>query len=79
MRRETGPPPHRYTGVYRDPTGVYKMGHRYYEPRNGRFSQPALAGHETNPCLSADGDPVSKATPRVCFLSVVPGRWRVSA
>jgi RHS repeat-associated protein len=31
--------PWRYTGAYQDPTGLYKMGHRYYEPELGRWTQ----------------------------------------
>uniref|UniRef100_UPI001180F8A5 hypothetical protein n=1 Tax=Streptomyces sp. JHA26 TaxID=1917143 RepID=UPI001180F8A5 len=29
---ETVPQPYRYAGAYADPTGLYKMGHRYYDP-----------------------------------------------
>ncbi|MFG2343773.1 hypothetical protein [Streptomyces phaeochromogenes] len=28
---EAVPQPYRYAGTYQDPTGLYKMGHRYYE------------------------------------------------
>ncbi|MET9985905.1 RHS repeat-associated core domain-containing protein, partial [Streptomyces rochei] len=28
--------PYRYAGAYADPTGLYKMGHRYYDPTLGR-------------------------------------------
>ncbi|MGA5605796.1 RHS repeat-associated core domain-containing protein [Streptomyces griseoincarnatus] len=29
---EAVPQPFRYAGAYADPTGLYKMGHRYYDP-----------------------------------------------
>ncbi|MET8600786.1 hypothetical protein [Streptomyces althioticus] len=29
---EAAPQPFRYAGAYADPTGLYKMGHRYYDP-----------------------------------------------
>ncbi|WP_374211595.1 RHS repeat-associated core domain-containing protein [Streptomyces sp. G3] len=32
------PQPFRYEGAYADPTGLYKMGHRYYDPALGRFT-----------------------------------------
>ncbi|MFJ8187876.1 RHS repeat-associated core domain-containing protein [Streptomyces sp. NPDC096105] len=60
---ETVPQPHRYTGAYLDPTGLYKMGHRYYDPSLGRFTQPDPSGQETNAYLYADGDFVSNADP----------------
>jgi RHS repeat-associated protein len=37
---EAVPQPYRYTGAYLDPTGLYKMGARYYDPQAGRFTQP---------------------------------------
>ncbi|MEJ1200443.1 RHS repeat-associated core domain-containing protein [Streptomyces sp. CCNWLW238] len=46
---EAVPQPYRYTGAYADPTGLYKMGHRYYDPTLGRFTQPDPSGQETNP------------------------------
>ncbi|MEU2447052.1 RHS repeat-associated core domain-containing protein [Streptomyces althioticus] len=60
---EAAPQPFRYAGAYADPTGLYKMGHRYYDPTLGRFTQPDASGQETNPYLYADGDPVNKTDP----------------
>ncbi|MGW2495651.1 RHS repeat-associated core domain-containing protein [Streptomyces pseudogriseolus] len=60
---EAAPQPFRYAGAYADPTGLYKMGHRYYDPTLGRFTQPDPSGQETNPYLYADGDPVNKTDP----------------
>lgn len=31
--------PWRYTGAYQDGTGLYKLGERYYDPSQGRFTQ----------------------------------------
>ncbi|MFE6337201.1 RHS repeat-associated core domain-containing protein [Streptomyces sp. NPDC057798] len=45
---EAAPQPYRYTGTYLDPTGLYKMGHRYYDPQLGRPDQqhrPDRSGH----------------------------------
>ncbi|MEU0029597.1 RHS repeat-associated core domain-containing protein [Streptomyces sp. NPDC006335] len=33
---EAAPQPFRYSGAYLDPTGLYKMGARYYDPQLGR-------------------------------------------
>jgi RHS repeat-associated protein len=32
--------PFRFTGQHRDPTGLYKIGLRYYTPELGRWTQP---------------------------------------
>ena len=37
--------PFRYTGAYRDSTGLYKMGARYYDPAAARFTQTDPASH----------------------------------
>ncbi|MEU0179502.1 RHS repeat-associated core domain-containing protein, partial [Streptomyces massasporeus] len=60
---EAAPQPHRYAGTYLDPTGLYKMGHRYYDPSLGRFTQPDPSGQETNPYLYAGGDPINNTDP----------------
>ncbi|MGI5397586.1 hypothetical protein [Streptomyces sp. CA-251251] len=31
------PQPYRYAGAYADPTGLFKMGHRYYDASPGPF------------------------------------------
>ncbi|WP_416531782.1 RHS repeat-associated core domain-containing protein [Streptomyces coelicoflavus] len=59
--------PFRYAGAYADPTGLYKMGHRYYDPALGRFTQPDPSGQETNPYLYADGDAVNNSGPTGLF------------
>ncbi|MEU7088101.1 RHS repeat-associated core domain-containing protein [Streptomyces achromogenes] len=55
--------PFRYTSAYLDPTGLYKMGARYYDPNLGRFTQPDPSGQEQNPYLYAAGDPVNGTDP----------------
>ncbi|WP_235614641.1 RHS repeat-associated core domain-containing protein [Streptomyces ambofaciens] len=60
---EAVPQPYRYAGAYADPTGLYKMGHRYYDPALGRFTQPDPSGQETNPYLFAAGDPINHFDP----------------
>lgn len=60
---EAEPQPFRYSGAYLDPTGLYKMGARYYDPQIGRFTQPDPSGQETNPYLYAAGDPVNQTDP----------------
>ncbi|WP_385645524.1 RHS repeat-associated core domain-containing protein [Streptomyces sp. SudanB91_2054] len=60
---EAVPQPYRYAGAYADPTGLYKMGHRYYDPTLGRFTQPDPSGQEKNAYLYADGDPVNRTDP----------------
>ncbi|WP_437060710.1 RHS repeat-associated core domain-containing protein [Streptomyces sp. enrichment culture] len=43
------------------------MGHRYYDPTIGRFTQPGPAGQETNLYLYANGDPVNNTDPSGLF------------
>ncbi|MFF7849046.1 RHS repeat-associated core domain-containing protein [Streptomyces sp. NPDC007910] len=60
---EAFPQPYRYAGAYLDPTGLYKMGARYYDPHLGRFTQPDPSGQEKNPYLYAVGDPINHTDP----------------
>ncbi|MGW8700956.1 RHS repeat-associated core domain-containing protein [Streptomyces eurythermus] len=55
--------PFRYTSAYLGPTGLYKMGARYYDPDLGRFTQPDPSGQESNPYLYAAADPVNSSDP----------------
>ncbi|WP_258314850.1 RHS repeat-associated core domain-containing protein [Streptomyces sp. Act143] len=64
---EAAPQPFRYTGAYLDPTGLYKMGARYYDPQIGRFTQPDPSGQEANPYLYAAGDPINNSDPTGLF------------
>ncbi|MFF5251217.1 RHS repeat-associated core domain-containing protein [Streptomyces leeuwenhoekii] len=59
--------PYRYTSTYLDPSGLYKMGARYYDPALGRFTQPDPSGQENNPYLYATGDPVNHSDPTGLF------------
>ncbi|MGW7199040.1 RHS repeat-associated core domain-containing protein [Streptomyces chryseus] len=60
---ETVPQPHRFTGGYQDPTGLYHFEARYYDPNIGRFNSPDPSGQEKNPYLYAEGDPVNRIDP----------------
>lgn len=52
--------PYRYTGGYRDAdTGLYKLGYRYYDTTQGRFTQQDPSGQETNSYLYAIGNPIN--------------------
>ncbi|MER6159536.1 RHS repeat-associated core domain-containing protein [Streptomyces sp. NPDC001868] len=64
---EAAPQPFRYSGAYLDPTGLYKMGARYYDPQVGRFTQPDPSGQEKNPYLYAAGDPINNSDPTGLF------------
>ncbi|MGW0649014.1 RHS repeat-associated core domain-containing protein [Streptomyces umbrinus] len=64
---EAVPQPYRYAGTYQDPTGLYKMGHRYYDPQIGRFTQRDPSGQENNTYLYAAGDPVNNSDPAGLF------------
>ncbi|MFF4490480.1 RHS repeat-associated core domain-containing protein [Streptomyces sp. NPDC001544] len=59
--------PFRYTSAYLDPSGLYKMGARYYDPALGRFTQPDPSGKEGNAYLYAQGDPVNRTDPTGAF------------
>lgn len=59
--------PFRYTSAYLDPSRLYKMGHRYYDPHLGRFTQPDPSGQENNAYLYTAGDPVNRVDPTGLF------------
>ncbi|MEU9171897.1 RHS repeat-associated core domain-containing protein [Streptomyces sp. NPDC048420] len=64
---EAVPQPFRYSGAYLDPTGLYKMGARYYDPQIGRFTQPDPSGQEKNAYLYAGGDFINNSDPTGLF------------
>lgn len=54
----------RYAGAQYDiETGLYKMGHRYYDPSTGRFTQPDPSGAEENQYLYAANNPTNFVDP----------------
>lgn len=56
--------PYRYTGSYLDTaSNLYKMGYRYYDPNQGRFTQQDPSGLEPNAYVYAAGDPVNNIDP----------------
>ncbi|MGW7275033.1 RHS repeat-associated core domain-containing protein [Streptomyces sp. NPDC054864] len=68
--------PYRYTGTYLDPSGLYKMGARYYDPQLGRFTQPDPSGKESNLYAYAAGDPINHMDPSgLDFLGMSGGEW----
>jgi RHS repeat-associated protein len=64
---QTVPQPYRFQGTYLDPSGLYKMGARYYDPTLGRFTQTDPSGKETNPYLALGADPVNHIDPNGTF------------
>ncbi|MEU3964615.1 RHS repeat-associated core domain-containing protein [Streptomyces buecherae] len=64
---EKTPQPYQYAGTYKDPTGLYKMGARYYDPHTARFTQPDPSGQETNRYLYATADPINHTDPQGLF------------
>jgi RHS repeat-associated protein len=60
---EKAPQPYRFAGGYQDPTGLYHLKARYYDPRIGRFTSPDPSGQEKNPYLYAAGDPANRIDP----------------
>ncbi|AKZ53084.1 Putative secreted protein [Streptomyces ambofaciens ATCC 23877] len=56
------------------------MGHRYYDPTLGRFTQPDPSGQEENAYLYAGGDPINRVDPRgLDFLGWDGGQWARAA
>jgi RHS repeat-associated protein len=60
--------PYRYTGQHQDPTGLYKMGLRYYHPDQARWTQPdpALPNDQLpfgNTYLYVGGNPINYIDP----------------
>jgi RHS repeat-associated protein len=55
--------PLRYTAGYRDDSGLYKMGFRYYDATLGRFTQPDPSGQEANPYLYSQANPINGTDP----------------
>jgi RHS repeat-associated protein len=52
------PNPWQYTGEHHDEaTGLYKIGHRYYQPTHGRWTQPDPLSHRTNPVQPTEAHP----------------------
>ncbi|SHN36166.1 RHS repeat-associated core domain-containing protein, partial [Actinacidiphila paucisporea] len=64
---QTTPQPYRFQGTYLDPTGLYKMGARYYDPTLGRFTQTDPSGKETNPYTAFGNDPANHTDPNGLF------------
>ncbi|MEV7209449.1 RHS repeat-associated core domain-containing protein [Streptomyces sp. NPDC093554] len=52
-----GPQPFRCAGAYADPIGLYKLGHRYYDPTLGRFTQPDPSATKPTPTSTPTATP----------------------
>ncbi|MHA6765712.1 RHS repeat-associated core domain-containing protein [Streptacidiphilus sp. PAMC 29251] len=59
----TVPQPYGYTSAYLNPTGLYTMGDRTYDPTIGRFTQPDPKGQGPNPYTYVGADPVNNIDP----------------
>ena len=57
------------------PPATYKLGYRYYDPTQGRFTQQDPAGLEANAYLYAGGDPMTNVDPNglYCLTGTVDG------
>lgn len=53
----------RYTGQHLDANGIYKLGARYYDTTQSRFTQPDPSGQETNPYAYVAGNPINRIDP----------------
>jgi RHS repeat-associated protein len=67
--------PYRFAGGHQDPTGMYHLGARYYDPNIGRFTQPDPSGQEKNPYLYAEGDPVNRIDPNGLLSFEIGGEY----
>ncbi|MBB6439638.1 RHS repeat-associated core domain-containing protein [Streptomyces candidus] len=68
--------PYRFAGGHQDPTGMYHLGARYYDPNIGRFTSQDPSGQEQNPYLYAAGDPVNHIDPSgLAFLGLDKKGW----
>jgi RHS repeat-associated protein len=69
--------PLQYIGGYKDSTGLYKLGARYYDTGAGRFTQFDPSGQESNPYAYAACNPINAKDPTgldaACILGVLAG------
>ncbi len=49
--------PFRFTGEHLDPSGLYKIGQRYYQPTTGRWTQTDPLNRATNPTNPPEASP----------------------
>ncbi len=56
-RTGTTPNPFQFTGEYHDPSGLYKIGLRQYQPATGRWTQPDPLLRSTNPGSPPEASP----------------------
>ncbi|TDX98678.1 RHS repeat-associated protein [Amycolatopsis arida] len=53
----------RWLGQYQLRGGLHLLGHRYYNPSFGRFTQPDPTKQEPNPYTYANNDPINNSDP----------------
>jgi RHS repeat-associated protein len=58
--------PYRFAGEHRDPTGLYKIGQRYYTPELGRWTQPDPLRRTVNPLNPPEASPYVYAGNNPC-------------
>ncbi|MDZ8200987.1 RHS repeat-associated core domain-containing protein [Microbacterium sp. SSW1-59] len=51
----------RYIGEHHDGAGIYKLGARYYDTAQGRFTQMDPSGQEANPYAYASCNPINSS------------------
>ncbi|MEU1077311.1 MULTISPECIES: RHS repeat-associated core domain-containing protein [unclassified Streptomyces] len=61
---EKTPQPYRSAAGYKDPTGVYHLGARCYDPTLGRLIRPGPSGQEKHLYLYTEGDPAIRPDPQ---------------
>ncbi|MDQ2738187.1 MAG: DUF6531 domain-containing protein [Actinomycetota bacterium] len=70
-RTATGPQatanPFHYISGYQDPSGLYKLGARYYDPSLGRFTQRDPSSQEANAYVYAANNPTNASDPSGLF------------
>jgi RHS repeat-associated protein len=59
--------PYQFQGAYLDPTGLYAMGARSYDPTLARFTPTDPSGKETNPYAAFGNNPANNNDPRGTF------------
>ncbi|WP_308284139.1 RHS repeat-associated core domain-containing protein [Streptomyces buecherae] len=65
--------PYRYTSTYLDTSGLYEMGHRYYDPNSAASLNPTPAARNRTPTSTRQATPSTVSPHRGASVSAV---WR---